>query len=176
MRLDTNTTNTRETYRFLSEHGWLRFYVFYIMAVPCAFLAGQLYNNNFYCQCADYHPKYTQFSVGSPLTSRAFEELAADGVQRVDLGEGGQEHNRRLGCQMSEEGTCTSIRRLYAASRWTCFLELRKSSELVVAGLVRRGGCIGWTKSGTSSCFLGENPTTHARNDLPGYHGLNEMS
>jgi CelD/BcsL family acetyltransferase involved in cellulose biosynthesis len=39
------------------------------------------------------------------ITARAFEELAAAGVQRVDLGEGGQEHNRRLGCQMTEEGT-----------------------------------------------------------------------
>ncbi len=46
-----------------------------------------------------------QFLVGSLLTARVFEELAAAGVQRVDLGQGGQEHNRRLGCQMGDEGT-----------------------------------------------------------------------
>jgi len=100
-----DTAQTRATYLFFAEHGWLRIYVLYVKDVPCAFLAGQLYNNNFYCQYAGYHPDYTGFSVGSLLTARVFEELAAAGVQRVDLGEGGQEHNRRLGCQMVEEGT-----------------------------------------------------------------------
>ena len=73
--------------------------------MPCAFLIGEIYNNNFYCQYTGYHPDYTRFSVGSLLTARVFEELAAAGVQRVDLGEGGQEHNRRIGCQMVKEGT-----------------------------------------------------------------------
>jgi hypothetical protein len=100
-----DTSRTRETYRFFAEHGWLRIYVLYIAGVPCAFLTGQLYNDTFYCQFAGYHPYYTRFSVGSLLTARVFEELAAADVQRVDLGEGGQEHNRRLGCQMAEEGT-----------------------------------------------------------------------
>jgi CelD/BcsL family acetyltransferase involved in cellulose biosynthesis len=91
-------------YRFLSEHGWLRIFVLYINHVPYGFLCGQLYTNNFYCQHTAYHPDYTQFSVGS-LLRRAFEVLAAAGVQRVDFGERGHEHNRRLGCQMAEEGT-----------------------------------------------------------------------
>jgi CelD/BcsL family acetyltransferase involved in cellulose biosynthesis len=101
----TDTAQTRETFRFLAHQGWLRIYVLYIEEVPCAFLVGQLYNNIFYCQYAGYNPSFTQFSVGSLLTARAFEDLAAAGVSRVDLGEGGQEHNRRLGCRMSEEGT-----------------------------------------------------------------------
>ncbi len=101
----TDTAQTRETFRFLAQQCWLRIYVLYLKETPCAFLVGQLYNNTFYCQYAGYHPSYTRFSVGSVLTSRAFEDLAAAGVQRVDLGEGGQEHNRRLGCQMSEEAT-----------------------------------------------------------------------
>jgi hypothetical protein len=95
----------RETYEFFAEQGWLRIYVLYIKDVPCAFLAGQLYNNNFYCQYAGYRPDYGSYSVGAVLTAHAFEALAAAGVQRVDLGEGGQEHNRRMGCQMVEEGT-----------------------------------------------------------------------
>ncbi len=101
----TDTAQTRETFRFLAKQGWLRIYVLYIKETPCAFLVGQLYNNTFYCQYAGYHPNFTRFSVGSLLTARAFEDLASAGVHRVDLGEGGQEHNRRLGCQMSEEGT-----------------------------------------------------------------------
>ncbi len=101
----TDTARTRETFRFFAEHGWLRIYVLYIKGVPCAFLTGQLYNKTFYCQYAGYHPDYARFSVGSVLTARAFEELGAAGVQCVDLGEGGQEHNRRIGCQMVEEGT-----------------------------------------------------------------------
>lgn len=101
----TDTAQTRESFRFSARQGWLRIYVLYIKGSPCAFLLGQVYNNTFYCQYAGYHPSFTQFSVGSLLTARAFEDLVAAGVQRVDLGEGGQEHNRRLGCQMAEEGT-----------------------------------------------------------------------
>jgi hypothetical protein len=100
-----DTSRMRETYRFFAERGWLRIYVLYLQEAPCAFLTGQLYNDTFHCQFAGYHPHYAQYSVGCLLTARAFEDLAAAGVQRVDLGEGGQEHNRRLGCQMSEEGT-----------------------------------------------------------------------
>jgi hypothetical protein len=101
----TDTAQTREAFRFAAKQGWLRIYVLYIKETPCAFLVGQLYNNTFYSQYAGYNPRFTQFSVGSLLTARAFEDLAAAGVQRVDLGEGGQEHSRRLGCQMAEEGT-----------------------------------------------------------------------
>lgn len=101
----SDTAETRETLRFAAKQGWLRIYVLYIRKTPCAFLVGQLYNNAFYCQYAGYNPSFTEFSVGSLLTARAFEDLAGAGVQRVDLGEGGQEHNKRLGCQMSEEGT-----------------------------------------------------------------------
>jgi CelD/BcsL family acetyltransferase involved in cellulose biosynthesis len=100
-----DTAQTRETFRFFAKQGWLRIYVLYVKGVPCAFLVGQLYNNTFHCQYAGYHPNYTHFSVGCLVTARAFEDLAAAGVHRVDLGEGGQEHNRRLGCQVSEEGT-----------------------------------------------------------------------
>ncbi len=101
----TDTAQTREAFRFSARQGWLRIYVLYLKDTPCAFLVGQLYDKVFYCQYTGYNPNFTQFSVGSLLTARAFEDLAAAGVQRVDLGEGGQEHNRRLGCHMSEEGT-----------------------------------------------------------------------
>jgi Acetyltransferase (GNAT) domain len=101
----TDTAKTREALRFFARQGWLRIHILYIADLPCAFLVGQLYNNTFHCQFAGFHPNYTRYSVGSLITARAFEALAAAGVQRVDLGEGGQEHNRRLGCQMSEEGT-----------------------------------------------------------------------
>jgi hypothetical protein len=100
-----DTAQTREAFRFSARQGWLRLYILYLNETPCAFLVGQLYNNIFYCQYAGYHPSYARFSVGSLLTARVFEDLAAAGVHQVDLGEGGQEHNRRLGCQMCEEGT-----------------------------------------------------------------------
>jgi hypothetical protein len=101
----TESTQTRERLRFLAQCGWLRIYILYLKGTPYAFLIGQLYNSTFYCQYAGYNPNYTRFSVGCVLTARAFEDLAAAGVQRIDLGEGGQEHNRRLGCKISEEGT-----------------------------------------------------------------------
>ena len=100
-----DTAQTRESLRYFADRGWLRIYILYIRDVPCAFLIGEIYNNNFYCQYTGYHPDYTRYSVGSLLTARVFEQLAAAGVQRVDLGEGGQEHNRRIGCEMVKEGT-----------------------------------------------------------------------
>lgn len=101
----TDTARTREAFRFFARQGWLRIYVLYVADAPCAFLVGQLYNCTFHCQFAGYHPNYTRYSVGSLITAGVFKELAAAGVQRVDLGEGGQEHNRRLGCELSEEAT-----------------------------------------------------------------------
>jgi CelD/BcsL family acetyltransferase involved in cellulose biosynthesis len=46
-----------------------------------------------------------RYSVGSLLTAWALQSLTAEGVEKVDLGEGGQEHNRRLGCEEHAEGT-----------------------------------------------------------------------
>lgn len=101
----SNTSQTHATLRFFAKKKWLRIYVLYLEDKPCAFLIGQLFKNIFYCQYAGYHPDFTRFSVGSLLTARALDNLAEAGVEQVDLGEGGQEHNRRLGCQMLEEGT-----------------------------------------------------------------------
>ena len=100
-----DSDETLESFRFFAEREWLRIFILYLGDDPCAFLTGALYNSTFHCQFAGYRPDYARFSVGSVLTARAFEALAAAGVNCVDLGEGGQEHNRRLGCQLEEEGT-----------------------------------------------------------------------
>ena len=101
----SNSAQIQTNLRFLARKGWLRIYVLYLEDRPCAFLIGQLFRNTFYCQYAGYHPDFARFSVGSLLTAWALESLAEAGVKQVDLGEGGQEHNRRLGCQKREEGT-----------------------------------------------------------------------
>jgi hypothetical protein len=90
---------------FCARQGWLRIYVMYVDQFPVAFLIGQHYKQTFYCQHAGYHPDFSRFSVGSLLTAWVLETLAAAGVEQVDLGEGSQEHNRRLGCRIYEEGT-----------------------------------------------------------------------
>ena len=96
---------TRATLRYLAERGWLRVFVLYVRDIPRAFLVGQVYDRTFACQYTGFDPSFASFSVGSILTARAFEQLAASGVRSVDLGEGGEEHNRRLGCEEQEEGT-----------------------------------------------------------------------
>jgi CelD/BcsL family acetyltransferase involved in cellulose biosynthesis len=95
----------RENLAFCAQRGWLRMYVMYVDDFPVAFLIGQHYQQTFYCQYAGFRPDFARYSVGSLLTAWAFENLAAAGVEQVDLGEGGQEHNRRLGCHVYEEGT-----------------------------------------------------------------------
>lgn len=102
---------------FCAGRGWLRIYVMYVDQIPVAFLIGQHYNQTFYCQHAGYHPDFARFSVGSLLTGWVLENLQAAGVEQVDLGEGSQEHNRRLGCKIYEEATVhlysTTLRGLY---------------------------------------------------------------
>jgi CelD/BcsL family acetyltransferase involved in cellulose biosynthesis len=77
----------------------------YVEESPVAFLVGQHHQQTFYCQHAGYRSDLARFSVGSLLTAWAMESLSAAGVEQMDLGEGGQEHNRRLGCLVYEEGT-----------------------------------------------------------------------
>ncbi len=95
----------QQSLSFGARRGWLRVYVLYIDEKPSSFLLGQLYGKSFYCQNTGYNPEFAQFSIGSVLTAWALEDLAAIGVQQVDLGEGSQEHNRRLRCNFCEEGT-----------------------------------------------------------------------
>ena len=104
-QVSLDDSQTENNLRFCASQGWLRIYVMYLSDAPCAFLIGQLYRETFYCHHAGYDPNFAPFSVGSLLTAWAFEELAASGVREVDLGEGRQEHNRRLGCRVHEEGT-----------------------------------------------------------------------
>ena len=98
-----NTSQVRTSFKFFSKQGWLRIYVLYVDDLPCAFLIGQLYKNTFYCQYAGYHIGFARFSVGSLLTAWALECLAETGAQKVDLGHGNQEFNRRLGCKTCED-------------------------------------------------------------------------
>lgn len=100
-----NSSQFRDELEFFAKRGWLRIFVLYVEDLPCAFLVGQLYQGTFYCQHVGYDPNFAQFSVGSLLTARAFEKLAAAGVRLVDLGEGGREHFRRMGGKASQEGT-----------------------------------------------------------------------
>ncbi len=100
-----DTAQTRNSLEFFAEKGWLRIYVLHVDDSPCAYLIGQLHNKSFYSQHAGYRPEFARFSVGSLLTAWALEDLATAGVEQVDLGEGRQEHHRRLGCQLRQEGT-----------------------------------------------------------------------
>jgi len=100
-----NTPHTHKNLEFCALRGWLRIYVMYIEDFPVAFLIGQHYQQTFYCQNAGYRPEFARYSVGSLLTAWALESLAAAGVANVDLGEGGEEHNRRLGCELRQAGT-----------------------------------------------------------------------
>jgi hypothetical protein len=91
-----------EDLTFCAQRGWLRIYLMYVEERPVAFFIGKQYKDMFYSQFAGYRPDFAGYSVGSLLTTWAFENLAATGVTGIDLGEGGQEHNRRWGCEIRE--------------------------------------------------------------------------
>ena len=100
-----DTPHASENLAFCARREWLRIYVMYVEDSPVAFLIGQQYEQTFYCEHAGYSPDFARYSVGSLLTAWAMESLAAAGAKHVDLGEGGQEHNRRLGCDVRRVGT-----------------------------------------------------------------------
>jgi len=97
--------SNRTHLEFCGKQRWLRIYISYINQLPVAFLVGQLHRQTFYCQHAGYRSEFSRFSVGSLLTNWVLNDLAQSGVQEVDLGEGEQEHHRRLGCKATDEGT-----------------------------------------------------------------------
>jgi hypothetical protein len=134
-----STPQIAESLRFCASKGWLRVYVLYVEDIPCSFLIGQLYNNTFYCQHAGYNPDFARFSVGSLLTAWALDDLATSGVQQVDLGEGGQEHNRRLGCQLCREGTVhvysRTLRGFWASMFFSLTYIVRVGGRKTLAGL-----------------------------------------
>jgi hypothetical protein len=107
-----DTSQIREQLKFLCGRGWLRIYLLYVADLPCAFIIGQLYNERFYCQYAGYRPEYRRFSLGWLLTAWAAEHLVAGGARRIDFGQGNQDHSRRLGCKVCQEGTA----HVYAAT------------------------------------------------------------
>jgi hypothetical protein len=101
----SNTSQSCDNLKLFAKQGWLRIYVLYVEDIPRAYLIGQHCNHTFYCQHAGYHPDFARYSVGSLLTAWALKSMAAGGVEKVDLGGGSQEHNRRLGCELRYEGT-----------------------------------------------------------------------
>lgn len=126
-----NTPQIHEELEFFARKGWLRIFVLYIEDLPCAFLIGQLYHGTFYCQHVGYDRNFARFSVGSLLTAWAFEEMAAAGVRRVDLGDGDQEYFRRMGGEMSTEGTVHVYSRTLPGIRVNVFFVL---AEAIRAG------------------------------------------
>ena len=134
-----NTPQAHENLAFCARRGWLRIYVMYVEDSPVAFLIGQHHQETFYCQYAGYRPDFARYSVGSLLTAWALESLAAAGVKQVDLGEGGQEHNRRLGCRICEEGTvhvCSpTLRGLYVNLFFAATQAMRAGGRSIRGGL-----------------------------------------
>ena len=135
---------------FCAEQGWLRIYVMYIEQSPVAFLIGQHYKRTFYCQHAGYHPDFARFSVGSLLTASVLETLAAEGVEQVDLGEGSQEHNRRLGCRIYEEGTvhvyAPTLRGLYLNTLFAATHTIRKIGRGSITKLRMNRASKAWSR------------------------------
>ena len=127
----TDPMQTADIFRFFAEKGWLRIFVLYVDERPCAFLIGLLHGKTFHCEHAGYHAKFAKYSVGSVLTNLAFEKLAASGLEQVDLGEGGQEHNRRLGCEKNQEATLHVYAPTFRGLSLSFFFGVAQQSKLL---------------------------------------------
>jgi len=142
--------HNREKLSFCAKQGWLRIHVMYIDDSPVAFLIGQHYKRSFVCQYAGYHPDFARFSVGSLLTAWVLEHLATDGVEEVDLGEGDQEHNRRLKCLDRDEGTVhlysPTLRGVYSNVLFSVTQGIRVAGRSTIRQLHLNGASKAWSR------------------------------
>jgi CelD/BcsL family acetyltransferase involved in cellulose biosynthesis len=139
----TDPMQTADSFRYFAEKGWLRIFVLYAADRPCAFLIGLLHGKNFHCQHAGYHAEFAKHSVGSVLTNLAFENLASARAERVDLGEGGQEHNRRLRSEKNDEGTVHLYAPTLRGFYLSVFFGMAQASKSL-GGWVRTNLHLGW--------------------------------
>lgn len=102
----------RERISLAAKSGWLRAYVLYIGANPCAFWIGSVFDDAFYSSYMGYDPAYMQYSPGMYLIMKVLEQFCggdkSQRLQTVDFGLGDAQYKQVLG-DISWEETSTYI-------------------------------------------------------------------
>jgi CelD/BcsL family acetyltransferase involved in cellulose biosynthesis len=87
-----------------AQKGWLRAYVLYANAKPCAFWIGAIYNGAFLSEYLAFDPAFSKYSPGTYLVTQALEEVASQ-VAIVDFSTGEALYKQRFSNTHWDEST-----------------------------------------------------------------------
>jgi CelD/BcsL family acetyltransferase involved in cellulose biosynthesis len=142
------TPATRTRWIEAAERGWLRVYVLRIKGVPCAYVAGHIYDGTFFGESTAFDPQYRDDRVGIYIWIHLIETLCGTGeAKRLDFGSGDAEYKRRLSSEVLDEADVF----LFAPGVKGAYLRLMRLATVGLhsAGrkLLERYGLIDWVKT-----------------------------
>lgn len=98
-----DTALTRQMILSHAGKGWLLGYVLYVRSEPIAYWVGCLYQGVFCSDYIGYDPDFGQYSPGTELEVRVFEDLCARKARQIDLGLGDYRWKQRLGTSLRQD-------------------------------------------------------------------------
>jgi hypothetical protein len=98
-----DTEDNRRRAEFEARQGWLRMYVLYVKAKPCAYWWGTIFNNTFHSLALGFDTEYRKYSPGTYLFSKALEELCKQGVKDIHFGLVDAQYKRQFANQHGYE-------------------------------------------------------------------------
>lgn len=96
-----DTPDVRARLSLAARKGWLRAYLLYLGARPCAFWIGMNYCDTFHSEYMGFDPEFHQLSPGMVLVMQVIESFCnhteGDAVRQLDFGLGEAEYKSVLG-------------------------------------------------------------------------------
>lgn len=93
----------RERLTLFAKRGQTRVSLLEINGTPKAFWLGTVYRNVFYSGATGYAPDMRPFEVGTSIFLRLVDELAREGIERLDFGLGDAEYKERFADRFRRE-------------------------------------------------------------------------
>jgi CelD/BcsL family acetyltransferase involved in cellulose biosynthesis len=130
-----------------ADKGWLRMYVLYVGAKPCAYWWGTVYKNTFHSCALGFDPAFRRYSPGVYLLMKALENLCSDGVRQLDFGLGDARYKKQFGTDCWEEATVNVF--AFTIKGLALQLSLRVCSILDGVGrrMIQKTGITDWLKT-----------------------------
>ena len=127
----------RSRVAFEARKGWLRTYVLYLKAKPCAYWWGTICKGTFYSCALGFDTAYGRYSPGTYLVTRTLEDLCQQGVKDLDFGLGDARYKQQFGNERRYESSisvCAARPRLMALILMKSMNNGLKAAALAIAG------------------------------------------
>jgi len=107
-----------------AEKGWLRMYVLYVGAKPCAYWWGASYGKTFFSEAMGFDPEYRRYSPGMYLLTKTLEDFCRSGVKDLDFGAREYHYKKQFGDYFWNE---TEVFYVFAPKLWPVALNLMRT-------------------------------------------------